>query len=93
MAIRLAVAGPLLIAGLALGLGLLARVDRPGLFRLLLLLAAAATVGAAANGAGFDVAPHDVMIGLVGMLRPVSWVWLLVLFVRGSQPPFSGSAV
>ena len=51
MAIRLAVAGPLLIAGLALGLGLLARVDRPGLFRLLLLLAAAATVGAAANGA------------------------------------------
>jgi hypothetical protein len=33
------------------------------------------------------------MIGLVGMLRAVSWVWLLVLFVRGSQPPFSGSAV
>jgi hypothetical protein len=77
---------------LAMGLGLLARVDRPGLFRLLLLLAAAATVGAAANGAGFDVA-RDVMIGLVGMLRAVSWVWLLVLFVRGSQPTFSGSAV
>jgi hypothetical protein len=77
---------PLLIAGWALGLGLLVRVDRPGLYRLLLLLlAAAATVGTVANVAGFDWA-RDVMIGVVGTLWAVWWVWLLVLFVRSSQP-------
>jgi hypothetical protein len=74
----------LLIAGWALGLGLLVRVDRPGLYRLL-LLAAVATVGTVANVAGFDWA-RDVMTGVVGTLWAVWWVWLLVLFVRSSQP-------
>jgi hypothetical protein len=76
----------LLIAGWALGLGLLVRVDRPGLYRLV-LLAAAATVGTVANVAGFDWA-RDVMIGVVGTLWAVWWVcyWCCLSAPRSQRP-------
>jgi hypothetical protein len=74
----------LLLAAWWLGIGWLLRPDHLGLSRLSLALAAAATVGAAANVAGLSLV-RDVLLGVLFTLWTAWWISLLVLFARQSQ--------
>ncbi len=73
-----------LLAAWRLGIGWLLRPDHLRLARLSLALAAAATVGAAANVAGLNLL-HHVLLGLLFTLWTAWWISLLVLFARQSQ--------
>jgi hypothetical protein len=66
------------------GIGWLLRPDHRRLSRLSLTLAAAATVGAAANVAGLNLV-RDVLLGVLFALWTAWWISLLVVFARRSQ--------
>jgi hypothetical protein len=74
----------ILLAAWWLGIGWLLRADRSRLSRLSLALAAAATVGAAANVARLSLL-RDVLLGVLFVLWTAWWISLLVVFARESQ--------
>jgi hypothetical protein len=74
----------ILLAAWWLGIGLLLRQDHPRLSRLSLVLAAAATAGAAANIAGLNPV-RDVLLGVLFTLWTAWWISLLVVFPHESQ--------
>jgi hypothetical protein len=74
----------ILLAAWWLGIGWLLRRDHRRLSRLSLTLAAAATVGAAANVAGLNLV-RDVLLGLLFTLWTAWWITLLMVFVRQSN--------
>jgi hypothetical protein len=76
--------GAILLAAWWLGIGWLLRQDHLRLSRLSLVLAAAATVGAAANVTGLNLA-RDVLLGVLFTLWTAWWVSLLVVFARESR--------
>jgi hypothetical protein len=74
----------ILLAAWWLGIGWLLRPDHLRLSRLSLALAAAATVGAAANVAGLNLV-RDVLLGVLFTLWTAWWISLLVVLARQSQ--------
>ena len=74
----------ILLAAWWLGIGRLLRQDHLRLSRLSLVLAAAATVGAAANLTGLNLV-RDVLLGVLFTLWTAWWISLLVVFARGSR--------
>jgi hypothetical protein len=74
----------ILLAAWWLGIGRLLHQDHLRLSRLSLALAAAATVGAAANIAELNLL-RDVLLGLLFTLWTAWWISLLVVFARQAQ--------
>jgi hypothetical protein len=80
----------LLLAAWWVGLGALVRRDHYRLSVLSFALGTAALIGVAANVVGIAIL-RDLSLGVVFSLWTAWWLWLLLLFVRRSQP-FTESA-
>ena len=76
---------PVLVGAWWLGLSVLIRADQPGLSRLSLALAVLAFVAPLITLLGLDLV-RDVALGIAFALWTAWWVWLLVLFLRTSDP-------
>ena len=74
----------ILMAAWWLGIGLLIRVDKPGLSRLSLALAATAGAGVGANVIGLGFV-RDVALGIAFALWTAWWIWLLMLLLRSEE--------
>jgi hypothetical protein len=81
----------ILVAAWWLGIGLLVRVDEPGLSWLSLALAAVGAIGVVLNVLGLDLA-RDLSLGAVFTLWTAWWIWLLRLFLR-PEGPFRAAGV
>ena len=75
--------------GVLVGIGLLVRLDRPGLSRLSLALAGGRARWRHQNPRARSV--QDVLLGIAFALWTAWWIWLLVAFLRAPHPRHSRS--